>query len=393
MMKKMSAKKYRNWIFCLVTCVLCIVLCQIKTGYESEQPANSSREQVEILSVDNSMLAELGIVNSGVQYCEVRVKTGPYAGTQIRGSNIQNADISKDKVFVAGDTAWAMLHIENGAVSSVRLIDHYRIGTELILIGLFGVMLIIFGGVTGCGALISLVLSVIVIWQVMIPLTLSGYPTIWVALGIVLFLTAMIDILVAGFSRITLVAISGSLLGTGLTCILSVAFGNWLKIDGTSLTYVVPILSQSSMQLNIRDLFLSMVFLANSGALMDLSMDIASACWEIRIHKDDITRRQMLKSGFAVGKNVIGTMTTTLILAYSGSYLSMMMYFVGQGTPVIDLFNLKYVASEILNTLVGSFGLVTVAPFTAVVACLMMTDKKHRAKVSSLPEEAQRALD
>ena len=67
---------------------------------------------------------------------------------------------------------------------------------------------------------------------------------------------------------------------------------------------------------------------------------------------------------------MIGTMTTTLMLAYSGSYLSMMLYFAGQGTPVIDIFNLKYVSSEVLTTLVGSFGLVTVAPFTAIMACL-----------------------
>ena len=85
-----------------------------------------------------------------------------------------------------------------------------------------------------------------------------------------------------------------------------------------------------------------MMFLANSGAL--------------------------IRSGLSVERSVLGTMTTSLMLAYSGNYLSMLMYFVGQGTPITDLLNLKYVASQLLNTLVGSFGLVAAAPLTAVIA-------------------------
>ena len=74
-------------------------------------------------------------------------------------------------------------------------------------------------------------------------------------------------------------------------------------------------------------------------------------------------------------------MTTTLMLAYSGSYLSMLMYFAGQGTPLVDIANLKYVASEVLTTLVGSFGLVTVAPFTAITASLLYTPPPGRARL------------
>ena len=118
----------------------------------------------------------------------------------------------------------------------------------------------------------------------------------------------------------------------------------------------------------------AMEFIASSGVLMDLSMDIASACAELMLHKPDISRKELRRSGFAVGRSVIGIMATTptiLMLAYSGSYLSLLMYFAGQGTPVIDILNLKYVASEVLITLVGSFCLVTVAPFTAVVTAML----------------------
>ena len=325
-------------------------------------------------------------MNAGAQTCVVRVLEGEYKGLEVTANNLQNAALDKDKLFAPGDRALAMIQPTESGEFRVTMIDHYRLDTEGLLFGLFGLLLILFGGVSGCGALISLVLSVMLVWKVLIPLMLAGYAPIWMALLLVVVLTAMIDLLVAGFTRKALVAMLGSLQGTALTCVLAVVFGNLLKLDGGSLPYVVPLIAQSTMSLDIRSLFFAMVFIANSGALMDLSMDIASASEELILHKPDITRRELLLSGFSVGRSVIGTMTTTLMLAYSGSYLSMLMYFAGQGTPLVDIANLKYVASEVLTTLVGSFGLVTVAPFTAITASLLYT---RRRGVHACREAAQ----
>ena len=98
-------------------------------------------------------------------------------------------------------------------------------------------------------------------------------------------------------------------------------------------------------------------------------------------HKPDISRRALMKSGLLVGRSVLGTMTTTLMLAYSGNYLSMLMYFAGQGTPLTDIINLKYVASQLLNTLVGSFGLAAAAPLTALIATGMYLQKPKPAEL------------
>lgn len=375
MFRQIFKGRKSDWIFCAVTVVVCAVLWFIPTPYQSDYAA-IPREQVEILSVNNDGLEPRGIVNAGAQICQVRVLTGEYAGIEMTAANLQNAALDKDKIFAPGERALAMIQPLENEEFRVTLIDHYRLDTEGLLFGLFGLLLILFGGVSGCGALISLVLSVMLVWKALIPLLLVGWPPIWTALLLVVVLTAMIDLLVAGFTRKALVAMLGSLQGTALTCVLAVVFGNLLKLDGGSLTYVVPLISQSTMQLDIRELFFAMVFIANSGALMDLSMDIASACEELVWHKPEISRRELLLSGFSVGRSVIGTMTTTLMLAYSGSYLSMLMYFVGQGTPLMDVANLKYVASEVLTTLVGSFGLVTVAPFTAVTAAALYARRK-----------------
>ena len=383
--------KRRNLIFCLVSLALCGALLFLP-GVQGLSQNAAPREKVKVLAVDNSTLLKIGVVYADTQKCRVEILTGAHAGEEVDASNYMNSALDKDKLFVPGDVALAMVNAQSSGKLTVTMIDHYRLDSIGLLLGLFGLLLIVFAGISGFGALISLILSVVIVWKGLVPLMLMGWPPIPVTFVIVTFLTAMIDFLVAGFTRRALIALTGSLLGTALTCALAVAFGNLLKVDGGSLPYVVPLIAQGGMKINLKDLFFSMVFLANSGALMDLSMDIASASEEVFLNNPSLPRGKLLKSGLSVGRSVIGTMTTTLMLAYSGSYLSLMMYFAGQGTPVIDILNLKYVASEILTTLVGSFGLVTVAPFTAVVASFVLSSgKKHAPFIEEAPPASEKA--
>jgi uncharacterized membrane protein len=95
----------------------------------------------------------------------------------------------------------------------------------------------------------------------------------------------------------------------------------------------------------------------------------------------NLSRPRLIRSGFAVGRAIMGTMTTTLLLAYSGGFISLLMVFMAQGTPLINILNLKYISSEILHTVIGSIGLVTVAPFTAITSGFLL----HTQKNSSIP--------
>lgn len=132
--------------------------------------------------------------------------------------------------------------------------------------------------------------------------------------------------------------------------------------------------------LDLTAIFMSSIFIGASGAMMDLSVDITSAVCEVVEKKPDISWKEAAKSGMNVGRAAMGTMTTTLLLAYSGGYITLLMVFMAQGTPTDHILNYKYVAAEILDTVVGSFGLVTVAPFTALVAGLMLTKKTKKIK-------------
>jgi uncharacterized membrane protein len=130
--------------------------------------------------------------------------------------------------------------------------------------------------------------------------------------------------------------------------------------------------------LNLTEIFLAGVFLACSGAVMDLAMDIAASIDEVKNKKTDITFWELFNSGMAVGRSVVGTMTTTLLLAYSGGYTAMLMNFMSQGLRMQQILNINFVASEILNIFVGSFGLVAVAPLTALAGAVLYSSKTFR---------------
>lgn len=375
--KKRLGKVRGQAVFLAVVCVLCVILAMLPTGIPLAVPENGSREKARVESVDNSMLAPLGIVYSGTQTAQVTLLTGPYKGQTVMAVNALNSALDKDKLFESGDTALVLVQSKDGQPFSATLIDHYRVDTQLLLLLLFAVLIILIGGISGCGALISLTASVLLIWKVLIPMLLKGVAPIPAALLTVALLTSVTMFLVGGFTRRALTAFLGSILGTALTCVLTIVFGDWLRMDGGDIPYATALLAQSSLQIDLRQLYFAMVFLGNSGALMDLAMDIASACDEVSINQPAITRGELIRSGFSVSRSVIGTQTTTLMLAYSGNFLSMLMYFMAQGTPVIDILNYKFVVSEILLTLVGSFGLVTVAPFTALVSGWVCLRRKN----------------
>ena len=127
--------------------------------------------------------------------------------------------------------------------------------------------------------------------------------------------------------------------------------------------------------LNLSRVFMAGVFIASSGAVMDLAMDVAVSMREVVAENPEISRRELILCGIRVGRSVVGTMTTTLLLAYSGGYITLLMAFMAQGIPLDATFNFIYVAAEVLKTLVGSFGLVAVAPFTAIVGGALLVKR------------------
>ena len=358
----------------LAALALLVFLLLTPTGYEGALTyQGADRVRAEVLSCDESDLVDTGLIRTGEQRCSVRLLAGHFAGRTVTAVNRLNGSLAQDKLFSPGDIAFVVVSYSGGDIITVSMTDHYRLDKEALLAGLFLLLLVAFAGATGVRAILSFVVTILLMWKVLVPCLLRGWNPVWVALGLVLVLTGLILSLIYGFDRRCLAATAGAALGIAVTAVLGVAFTNLFRIHGAVMESSESLLYAGYQNLNLTRIFMASIFLGSSGAVMDLSVDICSAVYEVVQKRPDIGAREAIASGFAVGRAACDSTTTTLLLAYSGSYVALLMVFMAQGTPVEFILNYKYVAAEIVHTIVGSFGLVTVAPLTAITSGLLLT--------------------
>ncbi|NLG05854.1 MAG: YibE/F family protein [Clostridia bacterium] len=377
-MKKLLFSKQKNFLLTLIAGIILIgILVALPTGFEDAVIYQGTQRAVcEVLEVNNSAVITSGLIQSGEQSCKLLVRTSKFRGTVIEGVNFLSGSLEKDKIFSPKDYALVTISCDGTQIKSVIMSDHFRLGQELILMLLFVVLLIVFAGKNGLQAILSFVITIMCIWKILVPSYLKGYSPVWMGIAIVTLLTIVIIFFVYGIDKRSLTAILGALLGVMTTCLLGILFTDLFHIHGAIMSNAESLLYSGYEHLDLTSIFMSSIFIGASGAMMDLSVDITSAVWEIVQKKPEIGRWEAFQSGITIGRAAMGTMTTTLLLAYSGSYVTLMMVFMAQGTPIDHILNYKYISSEILHTIAGSFGLVTVAPFTALVAAFMFA-KAH----------------
>ncbi|MDF2803814.1 MAG: multitransrane protein-like, partial [Anaerocolumna sp.] len=369
-----DAKKLSLLLPVIFSLLILFILLILPTGYEDAVIyKGTDRCTAEVISVDDSNIIDTGLVRSGEQTCMIKLLGGRFKNQETEGFNLLNGSLESDKIFKPGDKVLVVISFEGDSILSINLIDHYRIGKEVILAVIFGILLIVVAGATGFRALISFIITILMIWKVLVPFYLNGYNPIYLGLLITILLTIIIITLVFGFGRMAFAAISGASLGVLVTCLLGVLFTGNFKIHGAIMPNSESLLYSGFQHLDLTKIFMASIFIGSSGAVMDLAVDITSAINEVISKKPGMKWREAFLSGMNVGKAAMGTMTTTLLLAYSGGYLALLMVFMAQGTPVYNILNYKYVSSEILDTFVGSIGLVLVAPFTAFTCSIMLT--------------------
>ena len=377
----------RRYYAPLALCLLLIViLMAIPTGFEGAlQYREADRCAARVLAVDASAILDTGLVRSGEQTCTLELLGGRFKGQTATGVNMLNGSLEQDKIFAPGDKAMVVVSYQGDEILSVTMTDHYRLSKEVLLAAIFAVFLILFAGRTGVRAIVSFVMTVLMLWKVLVPLYLKGYNPIFMGLAVTLVLTLFIIALVYGFDRRCAAAVSGAFLGVLVTCVLGVIFTDLFQIHGAVMSYSESLLYAGFQDLSLTQIFMASIFIGSSGAVMDLAVDITSAVHEVVEKRPDLSRWEAVRSGMNVGRAAMGTMTTTLLLAYSGGYVALLMVFMAQGTPLYNILNYKYVASEIIHTVVGSFGLVTVAPLTALTSGFLLAGRKGTAEAGLTP--------
>jgi uncharacterized membrane protein len=367
---KADLKKKIDIAFVGIVSLFCIILFFMPTGFENEANyKNTERVEAEVTDIDNSDVKSYGVSLNGTQMLKVLVKEGTLEGQEIEAQNIMLGQLSLDKYYKIGDDILLIIKKDktNQKIISARAHDLYRIDIEIILFVLFALFLVGFAKWTGLKALLSFVFTALAIWKILVPMFLSGYSPLASSFAVVALTTTIIIMLISGFNRKGIVALSGALTGVGLTTVLAIIFGYFFQIPGTVKEFSELLLFSGFDISMLSDIFISGIFISSAGAVMDVAMDIAASQNELKEQKPEITSAQLIKSGFKIAYPVLGTMTTTLLFAYSGSFAFTLMVFMSKGTPAIGIFNINFIAAEVLQTMVGSFGLVLVAPVTAII--------------------------
>ena len=357
----------------LLLAALCAALWFAPSPLASSDKVGEARRAL-VLETDDSTVETHGLLKFGSQRLKVRMLEGPRKGTTFSAVNEIRAQMDLDKHFAPGDTA---VVIERGdedpEADALIARDHWRLGWAAALFAAFAALLCVFGGTVGAKALFSFVFSALVVWKGVIPLALAGWPASWTCFGAACLLSAVIMYLVAGWTRKGFSAFAGTAVGVFAGLAMAHAFGRLMHINGATMPFVQALLYSGYEFLDLQDIFIGAMALASSGAVMDLAMDIASGMEEVARHNPTLPRRELMLSGFRIGRSVVGTMTTTLLLAYSGGYITLLMAFAAQGTHPLDIVNSTLVSAELVKTLIGSFSLVLVAPCTAVVSAFVLS--------------------
>ena len=346
------------------------ILFKLPTGFENDLYKDSIRIKAEIMEVNNDTVIQTGIIKQGDQSLKIKVLSGEKKGEVYEAVNHLKGQMEFDKIFEVGDKALVVLDLDSeGKVVFANVIDHYRMDIEGILFIVFVVGMILITGWTGVRAILSFIFTVLMIWKILIPSFLRGHNPVIISIFIVIILSFVIIFLVAGFTKKGITAFLGAAMGVLITSIFAVSFGYGFKLHGAVVPFSETLLYSGYPFLNLTSIFIAGVFIASSGAVMDVAMDIAASLDEIAQKKPEITTKEMITSGFTVSKSVLGTIVTTLLLAYSGGYTALLMVFMAQGTPVVNILNITYVSSEILHTL---------APVTSVIGGLILTKREKQ---------------
>ncbi len=378
--------------YVVIVLLACVALLLAPDMFKTPYTDNTQRPLARILSADNSRVIQSGFIKTGTQNLRALVLDGPFKGQEIDAWNLLQGSFEMDKIFSPGDEVILALNTdEDNNIANAQASDFYRGSIELILFAVFALMLILYAGWTGVKALVSFVFAILLIWRILIPSFLLGWDPILVSLAMLTLVAIVTMTLIVGMSDTALVAILGTFAGIALTCILAVFLFPKFQLSGAVLQWSETILHSGFSELNLDHLFIAAVFIGASGAVMDLAIDVSAAMREVIGTNPKISMKDLIISGITVGRAMTGTLVTTLLMAYISGELGLIMAFMGRGIQPINIVNTNHLAAEIMRTIVGCLGLVTVAPFTAILGGVIFTRSFSTQKAThvslSIPEQ------
>jgi len=392
-MTKKNLIKLFVYIGVLIASVLFIVIGHSICKVETKSNNNTEFYTAKVISI-GEIKDETAELEEGKQTLSTRtvnfiakINSGSYKGSEISmQQKIDYVYSFQKKQIEANDIIVVSRIVDTDAgVTYWDFVDYNRIAYVIGLCVLFFALILIIGGKKGVSTLISLAVTVLVIFLVFIPSVLNGYNIYISTIIVSVFIILMSLLLINGADKKTLCAVVGNICGVAVAGILAVLFSRLAGLTGVvDQDYIFMSFLDSGKKLNLNALIWGGIVIGSLGAVMDIAMSISSAMNELSETMHEKTFAKMFKSGMNIGKDAIGTMTNTLILAYIGGSLSTVLLLVSYKNNLIFLFNLEMIIVEVMQGVIGSIGILVTVPFTTLLSAYIYTKTSEKIKQ---PEE------
>lgn len=304
------------------------------------------------------------------QFVDVKIDKGDHKGQTIRAENVIDPRLAHSITVEKNDKVLVYINEDNkGNAVNASIIGHSREMYLYILIGTFALLLIAVGALKGLKAIVTLSITIAIIIKILLPLILLGYNPLWISIASCAVIIAITLIIISGLNKKTVSAIIGTSGGVIAAGLIALFVGTLSKLTGlgneeAQMLFFIP----QKIELDFQGLLFAAILIGTLGAVMDVGMSIASSMNEIENAKPDITSRELIKAGMNIGKDIMGTMSNTLILAYTGGSMHLMLLLMAYNVPFLELINQDIIATEVVRALSGSIGLILSIPLTALIA-------------------------
>ena len=371
----------------VVVCLAAFVIAADRLRVTDKEPIVTtlgySYENAKVIEVVEDNLSPDG-VRVGYQMLKVQLTSGEYKG------EIVNATSAEGNLFGAvckkGDSVVVHMSV-SGDSKNVSVYSKDRIVAVAAFVGIFLLLICVIGGKNGVKSVIGLVFTFVAIFMIYIPLIYRGFSPFWAAVIITIITTIVTMYLISGIAVKTLCAILGTVIGVLLAGLSAWLFGRVADIDGYNVSNIETLAYVGQItNIQIGGLLFSGILIASLGAVMDVAMSVSSAISEIHDKAPQLGCLELFKSGMNVGRDMMGTMSNTLILAFVGSAVSELVINYAYNLPFRQIINSYNIGIEIMQGVSGSIGVILTVPAVAVVTAWMLTRGAHAKNEGNVAE-------
>ena len=371
----------------VVVCLAAFIIAADRLRVTDKEPIVTtlgySYENAKVIEVVEDNLSPDG-VRVGYQMLKVQLTSGEYKG------EIVNATSAEGNLFGAvckkGDSVVVHMSV-SGDSKNVSVYSKDRIVAVAAFVGIFLLLICVIGGKNGVKSVIGLVFTFVAIFMIYIPLIYRGFSPFWAAVIITIITTIVTMYLISGIAVKTLCAILGTVIGVLLAGLSAWLFGRVADIDGYNVSNIETLAYVGQItNIQIGGLLFSGILIASLGAVMDVAMSVSSVISEIHDKAPQLGCLELFKSGMNVGRDMMGTMSNTLILAFVGSAVSELVINYAYNLPFRQIINSYNIGIEIMQGVSGSIGVILTVPAVAVVTAWMLTRGEHAKNEGNVAE-------